>query len=110
MDIRSIAKPSIGHVPPNGLFSECFGTVTYSSSHVTVKRGSISFCLFVTPFVLPANGGKNRVEPRGFEPLTSAVQSQIHDVVVVRRCSKMPAKQPLPAGDVSWSFAIVRVG
>jgi hypothetical protein len=32
------------------------------------------------------------VEPRGFEPLTSAVQSQIHDVVVVRRCSKKPAK------------------
>jgi hypothetical protein len=25
-----------------------------------------------------------RVEPRGFEPLTSAVQSQIQNVVVVR--------------------------
>ena len=31
------------------------------------------------------------MEPRGFEPLTSAVQSQTHNVVVVRWRSEMPA-------------------
>jgi hypothetical protein len=35
---------------------------------------------------------ENRVEPRGFEPLTSAVQSQGTITVHVRRCSKLPAK------------------
>jgi hypothetical protein len=33
-----------------------------------------------------------RVEPRGFEPLTSAVQSQGPITVDVRCCSKLPAK------------------
>ena len=33
------------------------------------------------------------VEPRGFEPLTSAVQSQSTIIVDVRRCSKMPANK-----------------
>jgi hypothetical protein len=36
------------------------------------------------------------VEPRGFEPLTSAVQSQIHNVVAVRHCSEIPANQRIP--------------
>jgi hypothetical protein len=36
------------------------------------------------------------VEPRGFEPLTSAVQSQIHNAVVVRWCSEMPVKRQIP--------------
>ena len=35
---------------------------------------------------------KLRVEPMGFEPTTSAVQSQIQDVVAVRQCSEIPAK------------------
>jgi hypothetical protein len=35
------------------------------------------------------------VEPRRFELLTSAVQSQIHIIVDVRRCSEMPAKRPI---------------
>jgi hypothetical protein len=36
--------------------------------------------------------GSLAVEPMGFEPTPSAVQSQIHNIVVVRRCSKTPAK------------------
>jgi hypothetical protein len=32
------------------------------------------------------------VEPRGVEPLTSAVQSQGTTVVLVRHCSEIPAK------------------
>jgi hypothetical protein len=50
------------------------------------------------------------MEPRGFEPLTSAVQSQIHNVVVVRRCSEMPAKPLIYLWKHSWVFAVVRVG
>ena len=33
------------------------------------------------------------VEPRGFEPLTSAVQRRIHNVVAVRGCSVNPANE-----------------
>src|SRR5215217_1063248 len=39
------------------------------------------------PHVLPANLQIFEVGPRGIEPLTSAVQSQIHNAVVVRWCS-----------------------
>ena len=60
--------------------------------------------------VLPANQHIFRVEPRGFEPLTSAVQSQIQDVVAVRRCSKIPAKWCFCLWRRSWSFADVHVG
>jgi len=50
------------------------------------------------------------VEPRGFEPLTSAVQSQIHNVVVVRCCLRMPAKSCIFLWEHPCSFAAVRVG
>ena len=50
------------------------------------------------------------MEPRGFEPLTSAVQSQIHTVVAVRYCSEIPAKQPIRLYDASQLFAVVPVG
>ena len=46
----------------------------------------------------------------GFEPLPSAVQSRIHNVVVVHRCSKMPVKQPIRLYKASQMFAVVRVG
>jgi hypothetical protein len=35
------------------------------------------------------------VEPRGFERLISAVQRQLHGVVVVRRCSEIRANRPI---------------
>jgi hypothetical protein len=60
--------------------------------------------------VLPANRHIFEVEPRGFKPLTSAVQSQIHIIVDVRRCSEMPAKRPIRLHNASRLFAIVRVG
>ncbi len=34
-----------------------------------------------------------RVEPRGFKPLTSAVQRRILKFASVRRCSKIPANK-----------------
>jgi hypothetical protein len=52
----------------------------------------------------------SKVEPRGFEPLTSAVQSQIQNVVVVRRCSKTPANKHILSSRSSCLFADVRVG
>ena len=33
------------------------------------------------------------VEPRGFEPLTSAVHRRVHTIVVVRLCSENPANR-----------------
>jgi hypothetical protein len=42
--------------------------------------------------VLPAKCNVFRVEPRGIEPLTSAVQSQSPIVAGVHCCSKIPAK------------------
>src|SRR5918998_3286384 len=54
--------------------------------------------------------GPLEVEPRGVEPLTSAVQSQIHNVVVVRRCSKTPANKHILTSALSCLFAVVRVG
>ena len=53
---------------------------------------------------------QSRVEPRGFEPLTSAVQSQIHDVAVVRRCSKIPANKHILSSRLSCVFVIIRMG
>ncbi len=54
--------------------------------------------------------GTHIVEPRGVEPLTSAVQSQIQNVVVVRRCSKTPANKHIISSRLSCLFAVVRVG
>src|SRR5215217_406833 len=51
-----------------------------------------------------------RVEPRGFEPLTSAVQSQSHNVAIVRQCSKSAAKSRIYLQEYSCMFAVVRVG
>jgi hypothetical protein len=50
------------------------------------------------------------VEPRGFEPLTSAVQSQNLLIASVRSCSEIPAKQPIRLYVDSLLFAVVRVG
>src|SRR5918997_4641434 len=60
--------------------------------------------------VLPAKGYSMRVEPRGFEPLTSAVQSQGTIVAGVRCCSERPAKSHICLRKYSPLLAIVRVG
>jgi hypothetical protein len=51
-----------------------------------------------------------QVEPRGFEPLTSAVQSQRTIIAGVRPCSKIPAKQSIRFWHASRLFTVVRVG
>jgi hypothetical protein len=50
------------------------------------------------------------VEPRGVEPLTSAVQSQIHNVVVVHHCPEIPGKLRFCFWEHSWVFAVVCMG
>src|SRR4028118_913884 len=50
------------------------------------------------------------MEPTGFEPLTSAVQSQSAITVDVRCCSEIPAKSRIRLWKHSWMFAVVRVG
>jgi hypothetical protein len=54
--------------------------------------------------------GGSEVEPRGFEPLTSAVQSQGTIIVDVRQCSEIPAKLRVCFWKRSWVFAFVRLG
>ncbi len=49
------------------------------------------------------------VKPRGFEPLTSAVQSQSDVTVAVRRCSKTLANSGIPPFEPSRLFAIARM-
>src|SRR5215203_5630059 len=60
--------------------------------------------------VSPANRDVFGVEPRGFEPLTSAVQSQTLIIARVRGRSNMPAKPPIRLYDASQLFAAVGVG
>jgi hypothetical protein len=50
------------------------------------------------------------VEPRGLEPLASAVQSQNPIVAGVRYCSENPVKRRISSEHVSCLFAVVRVG
>jgi hypothetical protein len=50
------------------------------------------------------------VEPRGFEPLTSAVQRRLNKFTSVRRCSKIPANKHILPYELSWVFAAVRLG
>jgi hypothetical protein len=70
-----------------------------------VKTERPHLCLFY-----PANRHISRVEPRGFEPLASAVQSQILNVAAVRWCSEIPANLRIPWWQTSCLFAVVRVG
>ena len=50
------------------------------------------------------------MEPRGFEPLTSAVQRRRHSIAAVRWCSKIPAYEHIHPKVLSPVFAIVRPG
>ena len=56
------------------------------------------------------DGDISIVEPRGFEPLTSAVQSQGPTIVDVCRCSKLPANNHILSSRLSCLFAVVRLG
>jgi hypothetical protein len=50
------------------------------------------------------------VDPTRLEPLTSAVQKRIHNVVVVRRCSKIAANKHILSYRLTWMFSVVRLG
>jgi hypothetical protein len=50
------------------------------------------------------------VDPRGFEPLTSAVQRRRDGFAVVRYRSKNRSNKPNPWIVPLWKFAIVRAG
>ena len=74
------------------------------------REGAASGTRRDAPGVFPAKHRFFIVELRGFEPLISAVQSQIHNVVVVRLRSEIAAKWRILSENVSCSFAAVRVG
>jgi hypothetical protein len=58
----------------------------------------------------PAKQRIPTVEPRGFEPLTSAVQRRTLNVAVVRRCLEIPANKPIIPKLRPPMFAVVRLG
>src|SRR5918994_762425 len=60
--------------------------------------------------ISPAKSHIKRGEPRGIEPLTSAVQSQGTIIVHVRHCAKIPANRRVFSSGLAWLFAAVRVG
>src|SRR5918998_2958422 len=91
--------------PPGGIMDVVAEPLSKNARWQGEEGGS--YCVL---YVLPANTCFFRVEPRGFEPLTSAVQSQIHNVVVVCCCSEMPAKSGSCLRKRSCLFAVVRVG
>ena len=62
------------------------------------------------PRILPANRYILGVEPRGFEPLTSAVQRRRKGFAVVHYCSKNRLNKPNPRYGPSRMFAVVRLG
>jgi hypothetical protein len=49
------------------------------------------------------------VEPRGFEPLTSAMQRRIHNVAVVHWCSEIPVNKHILRWVLSSVFTVVRL-
>jgi hypothetical protein len=60
-------------------------------SYIPLRVGPVVVKIVVNRF----SGSRQQIfdlEPRGFEPPTSTVQSQIHNVVVVRWRSRIPAK------------------
>ena len=58
----------------------------------------------------PAKTTLSGVEPRGFEPLTSAVQNQSSNITRVCRCSKTRAKRCILCANISRLFTAVRAG
>src|SRR4028119_400487 len=58
-----------------------------------VQEDHTRHCPLLVHHVLPAKRHVSKVEPRGFEPLASAVQSQGPIVALVRSCSENPAKR-----------------
>jgi hypothetical protein len=49
------------------------------------------------------------VEPREFEPLTSAVQRRIHNVAVVHWCSEIPVNKHILRWVLSSVFTVARL-
>jgi hypothetical protein len=50
------------------------------------------------------------VDPRGLEPLTSAMRGRRDVIAVVRRCAETPRYRHILSYDLSWMSTLVRVG
>ena len=61
-------------------------------------------------YVLPANPQLLEVEPRGFEPLTTAIWSQYDGLLEVSRVSKIPANSCIFYVAVFSTFQLFRSG
>ena len=81
----------------------------YVGVKIGVERVALTLTPCFLPHIFPAKYHIQRVEPRAFEPLTSAVQRRMHNIVVVRGCSEVLANKHILPWALSPVFAWVGV-
>jgi hypothetical protein len=81
----------------------------YVGVKIGVERIALTLIRCFLPHIFPAKYHILRVEPRGFEPLTFAVQRRMHNIVVVRGCSEILANKHILPWALSPVFAWVGV-
>src|SRR5919112_60150 len=79
-------------------------------SWVTVRKGRKKVRSFCCVHVFPANRSNNGVDPRGLEPLASAMRGRSEGFAAVRYRSKNRLNKPNPRIVPPRMFAIVRAG
>jgi hypothetical protein len=65
---------------------------------------------FVRLEVLPKNHSKKVVNPRGLEPLTSAVQRRRDRFQQLSQPCKIPANEPIPEKTLCCGFQVINPG
>jgi hypothetical protein len=75
---------------------------------VGVRRARVNVLFICHLYVLPANDCIFEVEPRGIEPLTSAVQRRSEGFVVVHCCSKTRISKLISLTDPPRMFTAVQ--
>ena len=113
---RILERISLVRMPPQAVgFMRSWSNAVSAAALAAVR--SLSAGISVNRFALlpnvPAKQHILKVEPRGFEPLTSAVQRRSDSVAGVRRCSnasKQCAFPPVSRRACSRTFARVGVG
>jgi hypothetical protein len=95
--VRQQTEPAVGY--GGGIY----GSVSWVQNTIVPNNTSAlggNVC-FAWARIFPAIRQLFGVEPRGFEPLTSAVQSQIQNVVAVRCCSESAANKHILSSRLS---------
>jgi hypothetical protein len=81
-----------------------------SDSWVTVKKGRNITRRFSSGYVLPAKQDILRVDPRGLEPLTSAMRRRHEWFAIAHHCGWLLEVLCLPKANYGYSCSSLRVG